>query len=83
MGHSVHAVLCMIQRHGYDFVHTSTRVYPSSYPGCSHDSGRGSNWQGVVTKISPGVCHKAAVTGDNVHQVNTSTSCELFPCQFD
>ena len=75
---------CVVyQRHGYDFVHTSTRVYPSSYPGCSRDSGVGSNWQGVVTNISPGTCHKDNVTSDNVHQVASTTGCELFLCQLD
>jgi len=64
-------------------VHSSTRVYPSSFPGCSRDCGVGSNWQGVVTKIAPDTCHKHGVTSADVDHVNTTSCSELFPCQFD
>lgn len=70
-------------RHGYDIVHKSTRVYPSSYPGCSRDHGVASNWQGVVTNIAPGTCHKSGRTTASVHQDSSTMNCELFPHKLD
>jgi len=58
-------------------------VFIHHHPGCSHDSGVGSNWQGVVTNISPGTCHRDNVTSDNVRQVASTTDCEVFPFQLD
>jgi len=82
-------MLCLLQRHGYGFVRCtgSTCVYPSSYPGCLPDSGISCRWQGVVTKISPGIRHKktdGADDDDHDQQAITAASCEhIFPHQFD